>query len=108
MRLSWKKFIGALCVYIAAAGTIQAQWQARHGLTPAEFQSTFDALSKQGYRLKTISGYVSGGKELYAALWIKEGGPAWYARAGLSAGDYQKAFDEYTKQGFRLTWVSAH
>ena len=108
MRLSWKKFIGVLCVYIAAAGTIQAQWQARHGLTPAEFQSTFDSLSKQGYRLKTISGYVSGGKELYAALWIKEGGPAWYARAGLSAGDYQKAFDEYTKQGFRLTWVSAH
>jgi len=106
-RFIRKTFLAALFIFLGIAARGQ-QWQARHALSPAEFQSTFDDLSKQGYRLKTISGYVSGGQERYAGLWIKEGGPAWYARAGLSAADYQKAFDDYKKQGFRLTWISAH
>src|ERR1700756_832643 len=97
-----------LVLFLAFTSRLEAQWQARHGMTAAQFQSTFDDLFKQGYRLKTISGYESGGSERFAALWVKEAGPAWYARAGLSAADYQKAFDDYAKQGFRLTWVSAH
>ena len=107
-RFNRKKFIAAVFVFLAFVSGTEAQWQARHGLTQAEFQSAFDNLSKQGYRLKTVSGYVSGGQEFFAGLWIKEGGPAWYARAGLSAADFQKVFDDYKKQGFRLTWVSAH
>ena len=62
-----------VCI-LAFASRLEAQWQARHGLTPEQYQSTFDDLSKQGYRLKTVSGYVSGG-ERYAALWVKEPGP---------------------------------
>jgi CubicO group peptidase (beta-lactamase class C family) len=108
MHLHLKKVAVAFVCLFALVGSLNAQWQARHNLTPAQFQSTFDDLTKQGYRLKTISGYVSGGQERFAGLWTKEGGPAWYARAGLSAADYQKAFDDYNKQGFRLTWVSAH
>jgi len=93
----------------ALGGIIQAQdSQARHGLSPAQFQSTFDDLYKKGYRLKTVGGYMSGGAERFAALWIKESGPAWTALAGMSAADFQKNFDDYSKQGFRLTWVSAH
>ena len=81
-----------------------AQWSAQHGLTAAQFQSTFDNLFKQGYRLKTVSGYVTGGAERFAGLWVKQPGPAWQARVGLSAADYQKAFDDFGKQGYRLTW----
>lgn len=88
-------------------GKAEAQWQARHALTPAQFQATFDTLGKQGYRLKCMSGYMSGG-ERYAALWVKAPGPAWQARNGLSPADYQKTFDDLVKQGYRLTWVSAH
>lgn len=84
------------------------QWQARHGLTAAEYQSTFNDLFKQGYRLKCMSGYMSGGVERYAALWTKEAGPEWQARAGLSEADYQKTFNDLVKQGYRLTWISAH
>ncbi|MCG6137979.1 MAG: hypothetical protein MET45_25645 [Nostoc sp. LLA-1] len=32
-------------------------WVARHGLTSAQYQSTFDQLVKQGYRLVDVSGY---------------------------------------------------
>lgn len=102
-----KLFAVALLAWMALPGKTEAQWQARHGLTPAQYQSTFDDLARQGYRLKCVSGYMSGG-ERYAALWVKEPGPAWQARNGLSPADYQKAFDDLRKQGYRLTWVSAH
>ncbi|HEV3042063.1 MAG TPA: serine hydrolase [Candidatus Angelobacter sp.] len=105
------RFLSSLTIialFVALAGTAEAQWQARHNLTPAQFQTTFDDLFKQGYRLKCISGYVSGGSERYAGLWVKANGPAWQARNGMSAADYQKAFDDFFKQGYRLTWVSAH
>ena len=32
-------------------------WQARHGLTTAQYQQTFDQLVSQGYRLQCVSGY---------------------------------------------------
>jgi CubicO group peptidase (beta-lactamase class C family) len=102
-------FASALLAWMVLPGKTEAQapWQARHALTPAQYQSTFDDLAKQGYRLKCVSGYVSNG-ERYAALWVKTSGPAWQARNGLSAADYQKTFDDLVKQGYRLTWVSAH
>jgi len=102
------KRLAAIAILMVLAGSAEAQWQARHNLTPAQFQATFDDLFKQGYRLKCLSGYVSGGSERYAGFWVKENGPAWQARNGMSAADYQKAFDDFFKQGYRLTWVSAH
>jgi hypothetical protein len=74
-------FVSALAVIFGLSNRLGAeQWQARHNLTPAQFQSTFDELFKQGYRLKQISGYESGGSERYAGLWVKDGGPAFYAQ----------------------------
>lgn len=102
-------FLYAVCILVPAlSGKLEAQgWQARHNLTPAQFQATFDDLYKQGYRLKNMSGYISNG-ERFSGLWVKEAGPAWQARFGLSAADYQKTFNDLVKQGYRLTWVSAH
>jgi CubicO group peptidase (beta-lactamase class C family) len=102
-------YLVSLVTLMACSCKVEAQqWQARHNLTPAEYQSTFNDLFKQGYRLKCVSGYVSGGSERYAGLWVKESGPEWQARHGLSAGDYQKAFDDFFKQGYRLTWVTGY
>jgi CubicO group peptidase (beta-lactamase class C family) len=100
--------LGCVLLFLAFSAGLEAQWQARHNLTPSEYQSTFNDLFKQGYRLKQVSGYVSGGSERYAAFWVKEGGPEWQARHGLSAADYQKAFDDFFKQGYRLTWVTGY
>src|SRR6266849_5453530 len=84
------------------------EWQTRHAMSPAQFQTVFDDLYKKGFRLKCLSGYVSGGAELYAALWLKEPGPAWQARSNMAEADFQKTFNDFSKQGLRLTWVSAH
>ena len=99
----------AWLAWLAFADPLHAQpWIARHGLSPAQYQSTFDDLAQQGYRLVSVSGYVSGGTERYAAHWEKTSGPAWVSRHGLSAAGYQSAFDDYRQQGYRLKWVSGY
>ena len=46
-------------------------WQARHGLTPAQYQTTFNDLVGQGYRLELVDGYSAGGQDRIAAIWTK-------------------------------------
>lgn len=84
------------------------EWHARHGLTPDQYQQSFTELAAQGFRLVDVSGYTSGGQERYAAIWERASGPAWQARNGLTAGEYQKVFDQLAEQGFRLVRVSVH
>jgi hypothetical protein len=83
-------------------------WVARHGLTSAQYQEAFDDFVAQGYRLVDVSGYESGGQARYAAIWVQRQGPAWVARHGLSAAQYQQAFDTYAAQNYRLINVSAY
>ena len=83
-------------------------WQARHGLTAGQYQQTFDQLNAQGYRLVDVSGYSSGGEDRYAAIWEQSAGPAWQARHGLTAGQYQQTFDQLNAQGYRLVRVSGY
>jgi CubicO group peptidase (beta-lactamase class C family) len=77
-------------------------WIARHELTSAEYQQLFNELSGQGWRLRCVSGYHSGGRTRYACIWDLYAGPAWAARHGLDATQYQQAFDEMAGQRFRL------
>ncbi len=104
----WAAVVVLLSILFVALPASATDTQARHGLSAADYQSTFDTLTRQGYRLKNVSGYVDGGQERYAALFTKTSGSEWTARHGLSAADYQKAFDDLGKQGFRLSWVQAH
>ncbi|PZD70769.1 hypothetical protein C1752_09165 [Acaryochloris thomasi RCC1774] len=46
-------------------------WQARHGLSSAQYQLTFNQLTSQGYRLTHVSGYEVNGQAKYAAIWRK-------------------------------------
>ena len=77
-------------------------------MSSADYQKAFDDLMKQGYRLRTISGYVVGGADRYAALWEQVAGPAWAARHGMSSADYQTAFDDFKNKGYRPRWLSAY
>lgn len=76
-------------------------WQARHDLDAAAFQTAFNQLTGSGYRLVDISGYTSGATPRYTGLWIKNAGPAWQARHGLSAANYQTTFTQLVAQGYR-------
>lgn len=52
-------------------------WEAHHGMTAADYQTTFNQLLAKGYRLEFVSGYGVNGQDLYAACWDKSSGPAW-------------------------------
>jgi CubicO group peptidase (beta-lactamase class C family) len=92
----------------AADDEEQGRWVARHGLTDAEYQNVFDKFVNRGYRLTNISGYGVDGQARYAALWEKREGPAWRARHGMTASEYQNAFDKFDNRGYRLSHVSGY
>ncbi|MGW1681430.1 hypothetical protein, partial [Saccharopolyspora sp. NPDC002376] len=47
----------------------------------------------QGFRLVDVSGYGNS-RDRYAAIWEQRSGPAWQARHGLTADQYQQTFNE--------------
>ena len=83
-------------------------WQARHGLTGAQYQQTFDQLVGQGYRPTCVSGYNVNGQVFYAAIFEQGEAPAWQARHGLNSAQYQQTFDQLAAQGYRLLRVSGY
>jgi basic membrane lipoprotein Med (substrate-binding protein (PBP1-ABC) superfamily) len=83
-------------------------WQARDGLTSAEYQTTFNQLVSQGYRLVDVSGYSVNGQDRYAAIWEQSSGSAWQARHGLTSAEYQTTFNQLVSQGYRLVDVSGY
>ena len=80
---------------------------AYHGVSGAVHQQRFDSLSRQGYRMISVSVYGDRSSPLYAAVWVQRGGPAWAAVHGLSAAAYQAKFDELTAAGHVAVRVSA-
>ena len=72
------------------------------------FQSVFDALLSQGYRLVHTDGYAVNGSPQFAAIWHQTRGPAWVARDNLSSREYQRVFDQLVGQGYRLVRVSGY
>ncbi|MET0508238.1 MAG: trypsin-like peptidase domain-containing protein [Burkholderiaceae bacterium] len=81
-------------------------WVARHGLTSQQYQAAFDQLVAQGFRPRFVDGTAVGDQILYSAVFEKRNGSPWVARHGLTARQYQGAFDELVGQGFRPVWVS--
>src|SRR5262249_5808855 len=82
---------------------------ARHGLTSRQDQQEFDQLTGQGYCLTDVSGYAVGGQAHYAAIWERKSCPAFVARHGLTAQQYQQEFDSLVgQQGYRLRLVNGY
>ncbi|PVF93072.1 hypothetical protein CPB86DRAFT_790514 [Serendipita vermifera] len=65
-------------------------WQARHRMTSDVYQSTFNDLVGQGYRLNYKSS------------------PEWQARHGMTSDNYQATFNDLTSKGFRLVLVNGY
>jgi len=83
-------------------------WQARHGLTAAQYQTTFNQLTAQGYSLTRVNGYPTAAGARFACIFSKAQTGAWVARHGLTAAQYQAAFNDFTGQGYTLDWVSGY
>ncbi|HEV7892792.1 MAG TPA: peptidoglycan DD-metalloendopeptidase family protein [Pyrinomonadaceae bacterium] len=72
------------------------KWAAVHGLTGAQYQEAFDKNKAAGYKLRQVDSYLSGNQVRYAAVFVKDAGPAIVAYHGVSADEHQKKFDELT------------
>ena len=83
-------------------------WQARHGLTAADYQTTFDQLTAQGYNPVLVNGYATPAGPRFACIFQKAATGAWAARHNLTAAQYQAAFNDFNTQGYALDWVSGY
>jgi CubicO group peptidase (beta-lactamase class C family) len=81
-------------------------WVARHNLSSSAYQKEVNKWVKKGYRVTHVSGYSDKGKDRYAAIFEKTGGPGWLARHAMSSANYQSEFDNQFYTGYRLKKVS--
>ena len=104
--------IGAIAatgmVLATALPSFASPWTARHGLSSADYQKSFNNYSKKGYCLESISGYQQAGRANYAAIWSKNGCKPLIARHGLSPQKFQAAFEAFNKKGYRLTYINGY
>ncbi|MFE9629373.1 hypothetical protein [Streptomyces sp. NPDC006527] len=83
-------------------------FHAMHGLTSGQYQQRFNDLVGQGFRPVHVSGYSNGGVDLFAAIFEQRPGPAFQARHGLTANQYQQTFNDLVGQGFRPVDVNGY
>jgi hypothetical protein len=98
-------FTWALVAFVAFAAN---PWQARHRMTSDQYQSTFNDLVGQGYRLNYVTGYTVSNSPRFAAIWEKKTSPEWAARHGMTSDNYQSTFNDYVGKGFRLVLVNGY
>lgn len=82
-------------------------FEAYHGATSAQHQTSVNRLSANGYRMISLSVYGDPNDARYAAVWVQRPGSGWWAVHGLSAGEYQTKFDALIAQGYAPVLVSA-
>lgn len=76
-------------------------WILRHDQTSDQHDALVDTFLNDGFRPVSISGYDKGGEARFASLWYQSGGTALEVRHGLTAAQYQTAFNELKDRGFR-------
>jgi len=83
-----------------------ADWIGRHDLDGDAWQAAFVQAARDGFRLRLVSAYESGGRDLYAGIWEREGPIAWQGRHRLDGDTYQLEFEDLRLAGFRPVCVS--
>ncbi len=79
-------------------------WAARHGLNNADYQAAFDENGAAGLRLRSISGFGSGGEARFAAVWEQPGPGGFAGTGGLDGMDAiaQKTMDDAGVPGLSI------
>ncbi|MEM9058568.1 MAG: hypothetical protein AAGD86_13895, partial [Pseudomonadota bacterium] len=79
-------------------------WAAAHNLTGAQYQTSFNELLADGYRLTHIDSYLLGGEVRYAALFQRQFAQSFVAYHNASLAQHQASFGDLTALG----WVASH
>ncbi|KAL2817175.1 hypothetical protein BJX63DRAFT_419731 [Aspergillus granulosus] len=84
-------------------------WVARHNMNAEYLQKYTDTYIAQGYKVIHISAYEVNGEARFAALWEKvDDGNGWWSWAAMTSSEYQKKFDAYLEDGYRLIDVNGY
>lgn len=88
--------------------TSGAAWIARHGMNATDYQNDFNTKVAAGYHLTYANGYAVNGQAYYASIWEKSAAPAWVARHGMTAAQYQTELGTQAANGYRLVFVNGY
>jgi CubicO group peptidase (beta-lactamase class C family) len=83
-------------------------WEVLPSLSLPAFNEQFQRRSRAKERLVSFLPYFAPGGVRVAAQWVKDDSIAFQVRLGLSPDEYQKFFDEQTKEGFRPASVTGY
>jgi hypothetical protein len=83
-------------------------WTAYHGLTAAQHQARFNALTAQGYVPVNITAQEINGERIYAALYEKESVGSFISMSFLTPAEYQQQFDANVQAGRKLVYLNAY
>jgi hypothetical protein len=80
----------------------------RSGIPEAQYQTEFDHATGAGYRPVWVDGYDVNGQVFFNVIFHPNNGPAWAARHGMTAAQYQVEFDARSGQGFHLHQIETY
>lgn len=82
------------------------KWSAVHHLNGNQYQAEVDKRKGQGFRLYHVDSYLDGNQVRYAAIFVKDSGPAVTAYHGLTAEAHQQKMNQLTAGAWRPKNVS--
>lgn len=96
-------------VALASALCVQAnEWHAYYRLDSKAYQTKFDEMVSQGFRLNSVSGYEYNKEPNFAVIFEKRPSPAWKSHHGMTSDQYHQNFEDYLKQGYRVVQVNGY
>ena len=85
----------------------QAGWYEYHYMSWANFDTTFHQLANQGFHQTNMDVEEIGNGRYYGGIWRHVPG-SWVTLAGMTAAEYQTAFNTYGAQGYRLYRIQGY
>ncbi|MBE9030003.1 serine hydrolase [filamentous cyanobacterium LEGE 11480] len=84
-------------------------WAEYRNMSASSYAKRFKDFQKQGYRVADLESYRQGGRQKYAAIWVKNtNGRGWAARRDMSATWFGNYWKTYRDQGYRLVDFEAY
>lgn len=84
------------------------KWIAKHKIPSSEYNNEFKTNKEAGRYLAYLDAYKHDGSVYFSAIWNSVRYGAYEARHGLSSGQYQKEWENWTKSGYRTRLVTVY
>jgi CubicO group peptidase (beta-lactamase class C family) len=82
--------------------------RARHNLPAKDYQSTYDALRAEGYRIAHVNAHDAGGATYFAGIWLKRDGYEPRGRHNMSLADAEASAQDFASSDERITSLSCY